>query len=209
MLLYLAILGFSDYLLSKMNSTVTNSQTLLDAIKGTTKEEAMDRCSPSNMSTDENNATENLLELDAIKMLEKAQRIQSRQSLNDSLSDSEDSNTSSKGSIISSNKGTTVGKIDINAEKSTSNRILKRKKRKFDWEVIVVNKEAVKDENGEEKADINESKYKLTVSNFPTHWGENELKEFILKLVCICFSYLSSWSFCLCAENTQLMKILE
>lgn len=200
MLLYLAILCFSDYFLSKMNSTATNSQTLLDAIEGTAKEEPMDRCSPSNMSTDENNATENLPE---------AQSIQSRQSSNDSLSDSEDSNTSSKGSTISSNKGTTVGKIDIKAEKSTSNRILKRKKRKFDWEVIVVNKDAVKGENYEEKADIKQSKYKLTVSNFPTHWGENELKEFILKLVCICFSYPTSWSFCFGAENTQLMKILD
>lgn len=175
-----------------MNSAVANSQTLLNAIKGTVKEEHMDRYSPSNMSTDENNSAENLPEIDSVNRTKKTEHTLSRGSSNDSLSD-EGSNVS-KGSMILSNKET-VGKIEIKAEKATSNRILKRKKRKFDWEVIIVNEDLVNDENGEEKIEMKENKYKLTVSNFPTHWGENELKEFILKLVCIHFSFLFFYLF--------------
>lgn len=167
-----------------MNSTVTSSQTLLDAIVGTAKEEPMDRYSPSNMSTDENNASENLPVSDAVIAETKSDVDRSRRPSNDSSSDSQGSNTSSKGSVLSSNKETT-GKVEVPAEKSTSNRILKRKKRKFDWEVIIVNEDLVSDENSEEKRK-EQYKYKLTVSNFPTHWGEEELKEFILKLVYIC-----------------------
>lgn len=170
-----------------MNSRVTNSQTLLDAIEGTVKEEPMDRYSPSNMSTDENNASENLPESKDVTAGLKSKINRSRQPSNDSLSDFEGSNASSKGSVISSNKEAVVGKVDVQAEKSTSNRILKRKKRKFDWEVIILNEDLVNDENSEEKIEGKEYKYKLTVSNFPTHWGENELKEFILKLVCLVF----------------------
>lgn len=168
-----------------MNSTVTGSETLLNAIEGTVKEEPMDRYSPSNMSTDENNASENLPELDSENATLKAE-IKSRGSPNSTLSDSEGCNTSSKESITS-NKETIDEKIDIIAEKSTNNRILKRKKRKFDWEVIIINEDLVNEENGEEKIKGEVYKYKLTLSNFPTHWNENNLKEFILQLVSINF----------------------
>lgn len=188
--LYLALLCFRLHcFLYKMSSAVPNSQTLLNAIEDTAKGDPMDRYSPSNMSTDENNASENLPELNAVNTTSKAESTRSRRSSKNSLSDCEGSNMSSKGSVISSNKEADVGKIDIK-EKSTNNRILKRKKRKFDWEVIIVNEDLAKNENEEKESEEKETedkenKYKLTVSNFPTHWNVNELKEFILELVCI------------------------
>lgn len=180
-----------------MDSTVT-SRSLQDAIETVVKEEPMDRYSPSNMSTDdENNSSENVAELDAV-IVEKKDETGS----NNSQSDNERSNTSSKASNISSKKGPVVGNKDIQTEKSTCNRILKRKKRKFDWEVIIVNEDLANVESGEDKIDRKTCKHKLTLSNFPTHWGESELKEFILKLVCIYYCFVFLDLFYLYAENT-------